>query len=608
MKLNIITRCIIPDNIDAVNSSIFSSKPDSIEINWHIVFDTKVLKDIDAELLNRFDRPNITLHFRKGDEWGLSQLNDLIQSLDGWIYHLDDDNTIHPKFYKTILKNLSNNPKALAFIFSQNVDGKDFTKLDIREALPENVKVQGIDLSQWLIHSDLHKDYMYGTGYIADGEFITNLYNKEKSKFIFINEVLCNYNALKKPSGAKVPKVLYIGTKEPKLVSTKVKNYEANNLDVTYLKNDIDINTHLAKIRPDVIITQSDSWEDFKVLSSMPLQFRKKWIHILNDETNIGNMVYNSAMASILSPNTFENPDMVSYVTPIYNTGDTLYNTYYSLKHQTYNDWEWVIVNDSTDGGKTLKIAEDIASRDPRVRVYDFREKSGGNIGEVKWRACSLAKGFILAELDHDDLLVPWCTEDLYKAAKKHPEAGFFYNDTAEVDNNWAPQKYPKGFAYSYGSYREEEYAGINLAVANQNNLNPLTIRHIVGVPNHIRAWRRSTYFEIGGHNRNLTVADDYELVVRTFLNTITCKIPKLGYIQFLHNDGGRQNTHDLSRADIQRRVRTIASFYNEQIKDRFEELGLKDWAYEQNPNNPLMATPQHGDLEMVANITYIEE
>ena len=610
MKFSIITRCTRLGNIECVKNSVFSNTTENTKIDWHIVFDTKMLKDIDAELLNRLDDENTTLHFRKGDGWGLSQLNDIIKSVDGWIYHLDDDNLLHPDFYKSIESNYKKNPDTLAFIFSQWVGGIDFSGLETREAKPENVAVGKIDLAQWLIHSDLHENQEYGSGYVADGEFITQLYKNVASKFTFINEVLCNYNALEKKSTAKVPKVLYIGKDEPELKSLKILNYEADNLDVKYLKNDNDIHIHLAEFNPDSIITRGDSWEDFQEMASMPLQFRRKWMNMPENMSTgeVGQAAYQCAMAVMLDTDSLEDSEMISYTTPIYNTGDKLYNTYDSLRQQTYANWEWVLLNDSTDGGRTLKIAEDIASKDPRVKVYDFREKSGGLIGEVKWRANCMAKGFILAELDHDDLLVPWCTEDLYKAAKKHPEAGFFFNDTLEVNEDWESQTYPDGFAFAYGSYRDEEYNGKMMKVANQHNINPKTIRHIVGIPNHVRAWRRSTYFEIGGHNRNLAVADDYELVIRTFLNTITCKIPKLGYVQFLYNNANGQNTHDMARADIQRRVRTIGYYYNEQIKDRFTDLGLHDWAYEENPHAPLHTPPRYGKEEMVANILYTED
>lgn len=608
MNLNIITRCSRPNNLLEVENSIFKNHNQAnINIQWHIVFDTKVLKDIDADLLSQLDKPEINLHFKKGDGWGLSQLNDLIHSLDGWIYHLDDDNILHPNFYNAIYHAVKDTDLK-GIIFSQQVDGKDFTGLQVREAKKENVKVQGIDLAQWVIHTDLHKNYSYGSGYTADGEFIEKIFTENIDKFTLIQDILSYYNFLEKKSFAQVPKVLYIGPGKPIIKTTKILNYEADEMRVKYLESDENIHSIISSYQPDAIITVADNWQVFKNLSNMPINIRRRWYNLKPDEkVNIGDVAYNCAMDNILKPSYLNDEETISFFTPIYNTGEKLYNTYNSLKNQTYPNWEWVIVNDSTDGGKTLKIAEDIASKDPRVSLYDFREKSGGNIGEVKYRACVLSKGYILAELDHDDLLVPWCAEDLHKAAQKHPECGFFYNDTLEVDERWNSLTYPEGFAFSYGSYRDEEYNGKIHKVANQHNINPKTIRHIVGVPNHIRAWRRTTYFEIGGHNRGLTIADDYELVVRTFLHTLMCKIPKLGYVQFIYDNEQGTNTHNLSRADIQRRVRTISNKYNEQIKTRFEELGLHDWAYEGNPEYPIMTPSRFGKKEQVANIIYEE-
>ena len=609
MKINIITRCTRSQNLKEIKDSILEiKKPSNVSIKWHVVFDTKVLKDIDADILNTLDDGNVQFHFRKGDGWGLSQLNDLIHSLDGWIYHLDDDNILHPDFYTEMSKVVKDNPETKGIIFAQKVGGRDFTGLDIRKAKPENVKVQRIDLAQWIIHSDLHKDYSYGSGYVADGQFIENIFKENKDSFTIHNKVLCYYNYLERKSTAKVPKVLYIGPGEPEIKTTKVLDYEADELEVKYLTTDADISKLMVSFKPDAIITVSDDWSVFNNLKRMSINIRRRWVNLeTNHNTNLGDLAYDCAMSNMLNPSYLNDEDTISFFTPIYNTGEKLRNTYKSLLDQTYGNWEWVIVNDSTDGGKTLKIAEDIASQDPRVVVYDFREKSGGNIGEVKYRACALAKGYILAELDHDDLLVPDCAEYLHKAAQKHPECGFFFNDTLEVDERWNSLTYPEGFALGYGRYRDMEYAGKTMKVATQHNINPKTIRHIVGVPNHVRAWRRTTYFEIGGHNRGLTIADDYELVVRTFLKTKMCKIPKLGYVQFIYDNEGGTNTHNLSRADIQRRVRTIADKYNQRIKARFEELGLEDWAYEGNPHYPILTPSRFGEAEQVANITYQE-
>lgn len=611
MKFSIITRCTRLGNIETVRDSVFSNFTRNTEVHWHVVFDTKMLKDIDAELLNRLDDENTTLHFRKGDGWGLSQLNPIIQQCDGWIYHCDDDNIIHENFYETIERTYAEWSHAKAFIFSQQVDGKDFSRLDIREARPENVKVQKIDLAQWLIHSDLHQDWEYGSGYTADGQFIEAVYSAESDQFVFIPDVISHYNYLEKKSQPKLPKVIYIGEGQPELVSTQYVPYEAKELNVMYLENDDNILDHIVEFRPDVIVTVGGEWQQHINLARLPLQFRRMWNHYDNADTPvdvIGSGAYMGAMSNMLSPSYLNDEEMISFITPIYNTGDKLYNTYKSIANQTYKNWEWVIVNDSTDGGKTLKIAEDIASQDPRVRIYDFREKSGGIIGEVKYRGFMMARGYILAEMDHDDLLTPNAAQDLHNAAQKHPECGFFYTDCTEWDEAGNSLRYDPGFAFNYGQYREEEYEGRKVWVCNQHDLNPKTIRHIVGVPNHIRAWRRTTYMEVGGHNRGLAIADDYELVVRTWLKTLCCRIPKLGYIQYLYNNASGQNTHDLSRADIQRRVKTIMYYYNEQIKERFEELGLVDWAYNENPSAPLFTPSKYGEEEQVSNITYVEE
>jgi hypothetical protein len=141
------------------------------------------------------------------------------------------------------------------------------------------------------------------------------------------------------------------------------------------------------------------------------------------------------------------------------------------------------------------------------------------------------------------------------------------------------------------------------MKVCQSFNINPKTIRHIVGVPNHIRAWRRKDYFNSGGYNRRLSIADDYELLINTFLTTKMLRIKKNEYLQFIHNSG--ENTHNLSRADIQRRVRTIADTYNIKIKNRFEELSLRDWAYEGNPQFPLWTESRFGEEEGPVNLVW---
>jgi glycosyltransferase involved in cell wall biosynthesis len=597
MKFNIITRCSRLQNLNRIKHTIFDKKYD---IDWHIIFDTTTLKDISAELLNNLQNENTFFHFVKGDgtDYLYPQSGNLIKKLQGWAVFIDDDTIMHHDYYNEVSKLIEENKNNQIFVVSQKVEGRDFTGLDIREASPENTRYQGVDIAQLTFNCDIFNHYEFTGHYSADGFLIDKIYADHPEWFYWYNEVLCYYNHLEKKPQPRVPKILLISDKHVDLKSKTWFDYEDDSLDVLTVGSDYAIQEKLAYAKPDAIVCVSDDWKNFPNLASQPLQFRNKWITIpeLNDWS--GESAYHCAMTTMLNN---DNSQLISYFTPVYNTKETLYRTYESLKNQTYNNWEWVLVNDSTDGGKSLKIAEDIAKKDPRVKIYDFREKSKGVIGEVKYRAASLCRGYILAELDHDDYLTPDCTELLYNASQQHPEVGFFYTDSAEINDNWESLHYAPGFALGYGKYEDAWINDKKYDSCVSPNINPKTIRHIVGVPNHVRAWRRDVYHQIGGHNRDLSVADDYELIIRTFLNTIMMRIPKLGYLQFIHST----NTTDLSRKDIQRRVRTIMYHYNDQIAKRFEELGVEDYVYNENKQYPLDVTSRFGKDENYVNKIY---
>ena len=83
------------------------------------------------------------------------------------------------------------------------------------------------------------------------------------------------------------------------------------------------------------------------------------------------------------------------------------------------------------------------------------------------------------------------------------------------------------------------------------------------------------------------------------------CHIAKLCYLQYLYNNGTVMNTHELSRKDIQRRVRTIRDYYDDAIKLRFEELGKEDWAYKVNSTHPWEIPSRYGDEEGYVNYKF---
>lgn len=334
----------------------------------------------------------------------------------------------------------------------------------------------------------------------------------------------------------------------------------------------------LAELRPHVIVTFGPV-ERHRELAAAPLAFRRRWIHL--DELVAPAEVARRIVAVMVDNATrdrFPDIPVVSVFTPTYNTGERVYSAYASICAQTYSEWEWVVYDDSDDGGLTFEELRRLAAVDPRVKVFRSDRRSG-SIGEVKRRACGLCLGAILVELDHDDRLMPRCLEHVVTAARSFPDAGFFYSDGAEMRDDGTPVHYPEGWAFGFGDYRVETIDGRDALVQCYPPVNAKTIRHITGAPNHVRAWTADAYRRAGGHSPDLDVCDDYDLIVRTFLTTRMVHIPHCCYVQvYSQRNGG--NAQRSRNPEIQRLTRLLAQRYEPEIHARFVELGVADFIW----------------------------
>jgi O-antigen biosynthesis protein len=341
--------------------------------------------------------------------------------------------------------------------------------------------------------------------------------------------------------------------------------------------DDGDLHRALARCRPHVIFTFGDS-ASFPTLFAASIDVRRRWVHF--DATPTVEELAQRALivfVDVATNNRFPDEPMVSVFTPSYCTGDLIRRPYESLLAQTYANWEWVVYDDSPND-ETFELLRGIATNDARVRIFRG-DGNWGAIGEVKRRLCGLARGSILVELDHDDELTPGCLGGVVEAFARFPDAGFAYTDCAEVFDDGEPAGYPEGWAFGFGSYRRERYRKRDYLVTNFPPVNAKTIRHIVAVPNHARAWRRDVYNAIGGHNPEVHVADDYEIILRTFLHTRMVHIQRFGYVQYLRRDGGntqRQRVHE-----IQRLVVLFQQRYEDEIHARLVELGVEDFIWQ---------------------------
>ena len=128
-------------------------------------------------------------------------------------------------------------------------------------------------------------------------------------------------------------------------------------------------------------------------------------------------------------------------------------------------------------------------------------------------------------------------------------------------------------------------------------------------MPNHLRAWSREIYNKIGGHNKKTPVADDLEIIIRTFLHTRFIHIKKVLYLQF----NNRNSTVDNNSIDINRRARLIRDRYDKKIHERILELGFHDWNWDEENQQSIQKFQNQGGLrkyfeeEQVMNYIYEE-
>jgi glycosyltransferase involved in cell wall biosynthesis len=384
-------------------------------------------------------------------------------------------------------------------------------------------------------------------------------------------------NNLFRSRGEKLPVICVFGSGPLELATPAGEDYEENRLDCRCYPADSKLEGILVHDKPQVFITVGNR-ASFPNLKKAPFEVRKRWIHYetLPDLNQLGLDAYNCYLRNLFNGHGAEGEPLVTVFTPAYKTGEKIHRPFRSLQEQTFTNWEWIIVDDSDDGGETFKMLKNLARKDHRLQVFKPWEHSG-MIGKLKNWACNLGRGQLLVELDHDDALTDYALDFVVKGFRKFPGAGFLYTDCAEIFEDGTNFTYRKGWAFGYGSYSDVEYRGKLYKSGSGGNINAKTIRHIISSPNHLRAWRKSFYESIGGHNQELHVADDYEIMVRTFLHTRMVRVPRLCYLQYIGN-----SAQQVRNKDIHRHVRSIRIHYDRMIHQRLLELGCEDFIWDE--------------------------
>lgn len=141
---------------------------------------------------------------------------------------------------------------------------------------------------------------------------------------------------------------------------------------------------------------------------------------------------------------------LVSIITPFYNGSAYFKETYYCVLNQTFPWFEWVIVDDGSEGNE-LSLLQKLTENDPRISVYS---KENGGPASARNFAIDRARGEIIVSLDADDLIEPTFLETTYWALYFHPEAGWAYTDSV----GFGVQEYEWKIPFSDEEMKKENF------------------------------------------------------------------------------------------------------------------------------------------------------
>jgi len=225
----------------------------------------------------------------------------------------------------------------------------------------------------------------------------------------------------------------------------------------------------------------------------------------------------------------------VSVFTPSHDV-TYLDQCYKSLKAQTFTDWEWVVYLN----GSAIWVCPD--RNDLRVKRVPHLGRALNGVGDSKREAVKHCSGELLVELDHDDTLTPDALAEVVRAFDAHPEVCFVYSDFLQVRADGTPD--PVRFSVEHGW----QYDG---DVCHSFPPYPSAVSYIWYGPNHVRAFRRTAYDDVGGYDETLEVVDDQDLFCRLYQYGPFCWIPKVLYHQRAHD----KNTQ--ARPDLNPKIQT---------------------------------------------------
>lgn len=124
---------------------------------------------------------------------------------------------------------------------------------------------------------------------------------------------------------------------------------------------------------------------------------------------------------------------LVSVVVPVYRPALWYFREcVQSVVAQTYQNWELCLCDDASGDAELTSTMAELAAMDDRIKVTTHHENGG--ISRATNTALTMAKGELVALLDHDDLLEPEALAEVAAAFMADDDVDVVYTDDDKYD------------------------------------------------------------------------------------------------------------------------------------------------------------------------------
>jgi glycosyltransferase involved in cell wall biosynthesis len=187
-----------------------------------------------------------------------------------------------------------------------------------------------------------------------------------------------------------------------------------------------------------------------------------------------------------------------SVVVAAHDSARTVAAAIASVRLQTIEDWELLVVDDGSSDG-TVEIVD--AIRDERIRL--IRQANRGPAA-ARNAGLRLARGSLVCTLDSDDLWMPDYLETMSRLLDKYPGAGVAYADAWALDDATGRIRRTSAMAY--------QHAPVPPPASPTDFLRALLPRNFVY--NSV-TMRRTVVEAVGGYDERFRTSEDWELWLR---------------------------------------------------------------------------------------------